>query len=92
MACKKQAARLAYRLSKGMSSLKATRYQGLSDSSFQNLVRWQCRKRGQERAALEDDFRTLGISEIVTELPKFNQFLLPWVAGPAGVPKNFYAS
>jgi hypothetical protein len=31
----------------------------------------------EEWLALEDDFRTLGISQIVTELPQFNQFLAP---------------
>ena len=31
----------------------------------------------KEWLALEDDFRTLGISQIVTEVPQFNQFLAP---------------
>jgi hypothetical protein len=30
-----------------------------------------------EWLALEDDFRTLGISQIVTEIPQLNQFLAP---------------
>jgi hypothetical protein len=35
------------------------------------------RARNEEWLALEGDFRTLGISQIVTELPHFNQFLAP---------------
>ena len=31
----------------------------------------------KEWLALEDDFRTPGISQIVTEVPQFNQFLAP---------------
>jgi hypothetical protein len=35
------------------------------------------RVKKEEWLALEDDFRTLGISQIVTELPQFNEFLVP---------------
>jgi hypothetical protein len=35
------------------------------------------RARNKEWLALEDDFRTLGISQIVAELPLFNRFLAP---------------
>ena len=31
----------------------------------------------REWLALEDDFRTLGASQIVTKRPQFNQFLAP---------------
>jgi hypothetical protein len=39
-------------------------------------------------ARLRDDFRILGISQIGTEVPQFNQFLAPSVLGPAEVLKT----
>ena len=35
------------------------------------------RVKNESWLALEDDFRTPGISQIVAEVPKFNQFLAP---------------